>query len=179
MASKFKPFNYECLACGACCVGDGFAFLYPKDIERLAESLGITKDECVGKYLQAVEVEFDDGDKIKYLAIKKRRDASCVFLNEKKLCDVHESKPMQCALSPFIPEFLENPGALSAFAALCPGFGKGERRTAKFLRETNLAASLAQDEYEEIYSACNGSLKEIYGLSKPIRTAKKADGMSV
>ncbi len=179
MASSFKPFRYDCIACGACCKGDGLAFLYPADLGRLAEYLQISKDECAAKYLQAVEVEFDDGDKIKYLATKKRRDGSCVFLNDKKLCEIHAAKPMQCALSPFIPEFLENPDALAQFSALCPGFGKGERRSAKFLRESNLAAAIAQEEYEKLYAACKGSLKKIYGLSKPVRTTVKTGGLSL
>ena len=71
--------KFTCTACGACCKGEGFAFLNEDDLQRLADHLGISTQQAAKRHCEPVLVDFDDGDQLAYLVLRKTDDNACIF----------------------------------------------------------------------------------------------------
>ena len=103
--------SYRCLRCGACCVGDGSAFLYPDDLRSLAGHLGLSLQATIDRHTDYLILEIPDGAHgwlyLPYLILKKDAKERCVFLKE-ALCSVHAAKPAQCRETPFVEEFFSD-----------------------------------------------------------------------
>lgn len=76
--------QYDCLTCANCCKTTSPIFR-PKDIERLAQHLGMKAVEFQIEYL----VIDDDGDFVLHTA-------PCPFLGEDNKCSVYDSRPKAC-----------------------------------------------------------------------------------
>ena len=158
---------FTCQACGACCIGDGFAYLCPDDVDRLADGLGCTRQELADGYLAPLEVRFDDGEVLPYLVLRKDAGGRCVFLNDEGRCGVHAFKPGQCKDSPCIPEFLCDEENYHAFASVCPGLGVGPAVPPGALRVLVERHATRQLAYEEALEACGGDLAVLYRVTLP------------
>lgn len=86
------PCQFDCLACGACCLHAGGVLLLDDDVARLAAHFGLTGDEVRLRYTS-------DGE---HLRTKGRQqagsagdDPACVFLDGKR-CTVYEARPQVC-----------------------------------------------------------------------------------
>ena len=53
-------FSFSCQRCGRCCggAGDGFVFLYDKELLQIAKKLRISVQECVTKYVEVINSEY-------------------------------------------------------------------------------------------------------------------------
>ncbi len=82
--------RFRCTACGNCCRGEGYVFLDPPDIRRIAACLDLSIEDFKRQYTR----EDDSGRVI--LLDQDDPDKSCIFLSSDNLCRVHEAKPRQC-----------------------------------------------------------------------------------
>lgn len=98
--------NFECKKCGKCCKWDGYVFLEPEDIDRLAKHFSLNKEDFLDEYTT-------DHDDYKILK-NKPNSKSCVFLKNNR-CDIWDVKPQQCADFPF------------EYEKRCPGFHTDDR----------------------------------------------------
>ena len=116
---------FECTQCGNCCSGPetGFVWVSPKEVEKLAEQLGMSDqlEEFEHKFTRRVDqrvslVEYSDGD--------------CIFLDPKtRSCTVYEARPIQCRTWPFWRSNVETPKKWAHAARSCPGCNKGKLYT--------------------------------------------------
>lgn len=86
-------YGEKCKRCGRCC-SHGGGFVLEEDLKRIADHLGITKEELIEKYLD---------EKISYntkhykLKQKDYPYGPCIFL-EGKECKINEVKPLHCRI---------------------------------------------------------------------------------
>ncbi len=78
----------DCTNCGNCCV-ELKPLLTEKDIEKIAQRVGITPQEIID-----TDTERDDGQYY-FKALP------CVFLNDKK-CSIYDDRPHECMSYPFL-----------------------------------------------------------------------------
>lgn len=105
--------TFECSRCGTCCsvpvvpVTDG-------DVRRICERTGRKASSFV-RFYSPSEMDFDSESDVwirfsygkRALGLKRKNDA-CFFLNDRKLCDIYDSRPMTCRTFPYMVEFDEN-----------------------------------------------------------------------
>ena len=88
-----------------------------KEIQTLAQLVGLPVDEFESKFVRAVGVrkslvEFDNGD--------------CVFFDgQTRKCTVYNARPRQCRTWPFWNSNLRTEAAWRETCKVCPGSGKG------------------------------------------------------
>ena len=76
--------HIDCLKCANCCKTTSPIF-YQKDIERIAQCLGLKPGTFIQKYLHMDE----DGDFV-------LNSAPCPFLDSENYCSVYEDRPAAC-----------------------------------------------------------------------------------
>lgn len=91
--------EFTCHRCGACCKGDGVVEFGRAEAARMAEHLGLTREEFVRRYA----IELPRGRY--YLIDLKNEEKWCVFLERGADglygCKVNAAKPDQCAAFPY------------------------------------------------------------------------------
>ena len=111
--------QFECQPdCGACCTNhDDYAYVYLEgdDLERLADLLKLTPEECAERYTMQ-----DDG-----YTVLRMDEPECPFL-EGSSCGIYLARPAQCSTFPFWKENLKSPRAWRRVCEFCPGIDKGE-----------------------------------------------------
>ena len=131
---------FECRMCGHCCHGEGGIVMTLKDLERLAEHLGVSVDELVSKHTR------DKGGKL-HLATKA--DGYCLFFEEG--CGVHPGRPDICRAWPYFRGNLIDELSWKMIQDYCPGVndeaGHKEfvRQGKKYLRDEGLARRESDD----------------------------------
>ncbi len=112
--------RFACTRCGACCTGEGYVWVTPERIARIAGFLGLEPQAFAARYVRRV------GDR---LSLIEKPNTDCVFWQQDSGCTVYAVRPEQCRSFPFWPEHLESPAAWSELAAECPGIGEGPLHT--------------------------------------------------
>ena len=163
---KTEGVTFGCTACGACCKGEGFVYLFPDDIDTLMNHLNIGRQELVDTYIMPIEIYFDDEELIPYLVLRKQGD-TCVFLQENGLCGIHGGKPRHCVDSPFMPEFLGHDESLELFISICPGWGSGKHYTPQELAPYLEFHDKRQEAYEDALEKVNYDLEKLFGVTLP------------
>lgn len=110
--------RFECQGSGNCCVShgeNGFVWLTPEDVKRLATHLGMGKEI----FLNVFCTQTDEGVYIR----DTPGDPRCWFLSNKR-CRIYEARPTQCRTWPFWPENMDAK-SWSEVSKFCPGVGKG------------------------------------------------------
>lgn len=129
-------FSFSCQRCGRCCsgAGEGYVFLYDKELPTIAKSLRISIQECVTKYVDIINSEYKVTDKNLNPTKKKvflhsmvlrqdEKDGSCVFLDKKtNLCKIYGSRPYQCRSWPRWYPLMTAHRELREAKKKCPGF---------------------------------------------------------
>ena len=92
-----------CEACQhGCSYGSGV--LADEDLKPMAKFLGISKEELKENYLEKIE-KFSTTRLRPQILRKNKKDGqelpfgNCVFLDDKKMCKVHDAKPLECKVS--------------------------------------------------------------------------------
>lgn len=93
--------DFECSQCGHCCRGLSDSrgiLLFPSDVQRLSQNLGLTPEDFRASYCSPTLVQTANGQ----LAVSRLRSrrGECPFLSGSR-CSVHAFKPAQCARTPF------------------------------------------------------------------------------
>ena len=109
--------RFECQpGCTQCCEQQGFVYLTPDDVERIAAYVGMAAGEFEKRYVYRTKHR---------LRLRVPRHQQCPFLRDGG-CSIHEVKPMQCRIFPFWPELVKSKREWKKAAKWCPGIGKGE-----------------------------------------------------
>jgi len=108
--------RFKCTGCGKCCSGpSGYVWVTKKEVEEMADFLGITPFEFAQKYLREIDGE--------YSLIEKKGQGNnydCIFLKDNK-CQVYGARPTQCRTFPWWPDNLESKKAWEECARECEG----------------------------------------------------------
>lgn len=93
--------RFGCTQCGKCCTGaPGYVWIDEKEIAEMAKFLKISAEEFTKKYVRRV------GERLSLREDSHNYD--CVFLEEKKKCQVYGARPKQCRLFPWWPEHMKS-----------------------------------------------------------------------
>lgn len=128
---KEKPWyaaglRFECQRCSGCCRGEpGYVWVGPDEIQRMAESLGLSPGEFIAAYVRSV------GDR---QSLKELPGGDCVLWGgTERGCIVYAERPIQCQTFPFWRENIRSPRAWAALADHCPGVNRGPMHTLKHI----------------------------------------------
>lgn len=132
-------FNFSCDMCGNCCRKRREPILLTGfDIFRAAQTLGVTMEEVLDKYLAGY---IGPDSHLPLYVLMERLDGSCRFLRKGK-CLIHKSKPVVCALFPLgrMYDFRDSSFRYFLNAGSChPGQGPGKTWTLEeWLAEFNI-----------------------------------------
>ncbi|WP_299547553.1 YkgJ family cysteine cluster protein [uncultured Helicobacter sp.] len=92
---RFDP--SKCEECGGkCCTGEsGYIFVTPKEIEEIAEFLGLDFESFCNNYVKKVGYRYSLLD-----VTKDHITYSCVFFKD-GICQIYPKRPKQCVSFPF------------------------------------------------------------------------------
>ncbi|MGR3952526.1 MAG: YkgJ family cysteine cluster protein [Chlamydia sp.] len=108
--------RFSCTGCGKCCTGfPGAVWVSDEEISAIADKFQISIEEAEAKYTR-----FVGGDERRSL---KEIGASydCVFLLNKKECQIYDIRPRQCRTYPLWPDVLESQAAWNEAKKVCEG----------------------------------------------------------
>jgi Fe-S-cluster containining protein len=114
--------HFGCQGCGRCCSGpaEGYIWVVRREIELIAEHLGITPGELRRRYLRRVG--------LRTTIVEHRVTKDCIFLRQTDAgtrCAIYPVRPSQCRSWPFWPENLYDADAWNQAGTRCPGINQG------------------------------------------------------
>ena len=130
--------RFTCSQCGNCCSGaPGYVWIGRREIAKLMEILGISRQELIETYCRKV------GGRLALKEIRNPRHGGfdCVFMKEmpvedaqrngnvvhpKRICTVYEARPLQCRTWPFWQGNLMSRKAWQEASRTCLGIDRGE-----------------------------------------------------
>ncbi len=95
----------NCSQCGTCCC-DPIIEVTHHDLKRLVKHTGMSADRLIKLYTRSDFESVDDSDLIRFsygnrkIALRKKKDGTCLFLSPKKQCTAYEARPMSCRIFP-------------------------------------------------------------------------------
>ena len=114
---------FECIRCGRCCAGpgEGYVWITPEEIERLAAFLSQPAGEVRQRCTRHV------GDRVSLLEDPNTKD--CIFLRRDRAgrsqCAIYPVRPTQCRTWPFWPTNLNSTESWCLAGLRCPGINRG------------------------------------------------------
>jgi len=116
--------KFTCKRCSSCCRYDsGYVFLGEKDLEKLADSLDMSKDSFIKAYCRWVTGIQEKES----LSLKEKSNNDCVFWDSG--CLVYSVRPLQCSSFPFWSSILSSSESWKIAAEACPGMNTGGLHT--------------------------------------------------
>lgn len=113
---------FECTQCGGCCQGaPGIVRVTGRELEAIAESLGVTLKCMLDEGLAEPYGEA-------YRLYEYPHDGRCVFFEDNR-CRIYNLRPQQCRIWPFWFNNLRSEARWQTTAKECPGIGRGRRYT--------------------------------------------------
>ena len=103
---------FICQQCGYCCQGETTVSLDENDQKRMAEHLGLDREEVRQKYWRQT------GNTIQMKTV----DGHCIFYQ--KGCTVHAGKPWRCTQWPLHPSILDSQENFEIIKDSCPGLNR-------------------------------------------------------
>lgn len=100
---------FVCQQCGYCCQGVTTVSLDENDQERMAQHLGMEKEEVASRFWRK------KGNSIQMRTV----DGHCIFFD--KGCSIHAGKPWRCTQWPLHPSMLEDQENYEIIKESCPG----------------------------------------------------------
>jgi uncharacterized protein len=115
MPAAVVPFRFACTRCGHCCSGgSGHVWIEEREIEALAQALGMRAQRFAERHLREVDGRLS-------LREVANEGGRCALLIGKNTCSVYEARPEHCRRFPFWESVLADPAAFEAARATCPG----------------------------------------------------------
>jgi Fe-S-cluster containining protein len=144
--------KFKCTRCGYCCSSQAIEFS-KDEVEKIKKATG-KKDEELG---ERDEIFSKD-------SLLKPANKRCVFLNEKKLCDVYGSRPLSCRSFPFIINFIAEDKAVIDVSHECVSIARQDANVLdydfdEFVRQSSLDRK-GPKFYESNYKAAEDEVKQ-------------------
>jgi Fe-S-cluster containining protein len=105
---------FNCQRCNQCCHGEGGISLEPGEVPAAAALLGLTPDQFITSFCRLKDGRYD---------IRINEQGDCALLGPQG-CLIHQAKPRICALWPYFPALLRDPGAFEEAKLSCPGLAQ-------------------------------------------------------
>src|SRR5258706_2955612 len=127
---------FTCTCCGNCCTGvPGFVWMSDEEITRLAEHLGLSRDETLKKYCRKIGQRVSLKEKL-----SPQGNYDCIFLEEtpaksgkiplrSRVSGIYAVRPLQCRTWPFWAGNLASKENWDEAAKRCPGMNEGRHYT--------------------------------------------------
>jgi len=113
--------SFKCTGCGKCCSGPtGYVWVTEEEIQNIANTLKISKEECEAKYVKLLY-----GRKTLTEIAIGHGVYDCVFLQGNK-CTIYEARPSQCKTFPWWSENIQSPEAWEMAKKRCEGIDHPE-----------------------------------------------------
>lgn len=123
--------NFACTGCGKCCTGfSGFVWVNEEEITKIAAFLKISVSEFTKKYLRKKEGRWS--------LVEKRPSYDCIFLKDKKYCQIYEVRPLQCQTYPWWPMNLQSKESWENTKQFCEGIQEDAPKVPKEIIEKAL-----------------------------------------
>lgn len=111
--------RFKCTQCGKCCTGSpGFVWITQEDIQEMARFLAISPQEFIELYTRRAHGRL--------ALLEKSISYDCIFLKNKKECQLYGSRPKQCRQFPWWPGNLESKKNWEEAARECEGINHPE-----------------------------------------------------
>lgn len=88
--------RFKCTGCGKCCTKKGYVWLEEEDIKALSNHFNLSEEAFIKKYTR--NCGFD------LALLDNPQSDDCIFLKDKKFCEVYEARPKQCRTFPWWPQ---------------------------------------------------------------------------
>ncbi len=88
----------KCNKCGQCCKGSMGPFVFPSDVIKISNGLGIDKRTFINTYCNENIISINKNSICIYSL--KSTNTGCIFLNN-NLCDIYSYRPYQCVNAPY------------------------------------------------------------------------------
>lgn len=106
--------RFKCTQCGKCCTGSpGYVWITDEDIQEMARFLNISPQEFVETYTRQAYGRL--------ALLEKSISYDCIFLKNKKECQLYGARPKQCRKFPWWPGNLDSPKNWEEAAQGCEG----------------------------------------------------------
>ncbi|MGE0199238.1 MAG: metallophosphoesterase [Simkaniaceae bacterium] len=113
-----KGLRFKCTGCGKCCTGPGFVWLEEEDVKNLSHHLNLSEEAFFKKYTR--QLGFD------YSLKEDPQTTDCIFLKDKKFCEVYAARPKQCRTFPWWPDSIKTPAHWNETKSRCEGIDHEE-----------------------------------------------------
>ena len=82
--------SFHCIRCGACCKWEGPVRVSDREIDRIADFLGIDLQRFIREYTRLTSDR-------RSLSLLEKEDGSCLYYDDaEKACRINPVKPKQC-----------------------------------------------------------------------------------
>ena len=125
--------RFKCTGCGKCCTGPGFVWLEEEDIESLTKKLNLSHDDFLKKYTR--QLGFDRS------LTEDPVTTDCIFLKDKKFCEVYDARPKQCRTFPWWPDNIKSKAHWNEAKKRCEGI---DHEDAPLIPLSEIQAQLAK-----------------------------------
>ncbi|MGL4539356.1 MAG: YkgJ family cysteine cluster protein [Candidatus Rhabdochlamydia sp.] len=105
--------RFGCTECGKCCTGSpGYVWISDEEVEKIAQFLQISFEECIKKYTRKVAGRLS--------LLEDYHNYDCIFLKDKR-CQIYSTRPKQCRNFPWWLETLKTKKNWEEEAIRCEG----------------------------------------------------------
>ena len=128
--------SFTCTCCGSCCTGGpGYVWLSDVEVDRLAEHLGLSREQTLKQYCRKLHGKISLKEKL-----SPQGNYDCIFLEEipagpkekgtiplrRRGCGIYAARPLQCRTWPFWDGNLASQKNWDNAAKRCPGMNTGK-----------------------------------------------------
>lgn len=136
--------RFKCTGCGKCCTGSpGYVWLTSEEVQKIAEYLNISVDECASRYIRVKNGAFSLKERVKTY--------DCVFLEGTK-CAIYPVRPRQCKTFPWWVQNLETKEDWERAALRCEGINHPD---APIVPKNEIVQVLEDGDGIDAFSECN------------------------
>ncbi len=186
-----KGFYFSCQQCGKCSSNEqeGYVFLYWPDINAICANLHISEIEFAQKYVSTTNYKYSIWDEnfneigkrnIPTLILNNEKNENCIFLysnNEKMLCRIYQSRPLQCQIFPFWNMVVTSEEDFKEACEFCPGIDKKKDDSYLYSPEDIQKRVLKEKEIERNYyllmEKCNFDINCVYPFLNNVKIKNK------
>jgi uncharacterized protein len=158
--------RHECVGCGGCCRWPGQVVLYRPDIDRISNSLNLTKERFLREWCAVVWWKWEDCQQFRIALRRRTTGNECVFVDGNR-CTIHSVKPLLCKAGPAAWVWIREPEYFWFFVDNSPSFNHLEGTFAvseanHWFEKTRLAEGLASTAHSiDDLAELSGVLKQV------------------